>query len=474
MITKYGYRLPLSTLNGKIDQQKKELTVKPLSTSDYDSGPEFPVYRINSTMIYMPKFYGIDKFGKVPSNEYEGKDININFNGNLRSDQDIFINEIYSKLSDNDGCIGCAGTGQGKTVMALKLISMLKKKTLILVHKEFLMDQWKERINQFMPNTNIGIIQRDKIEVEGKDIVIGMLQSISMKQYPKDLFDDFGFLIVDEAHHICSRTFSRVLFKTACKKMLGLSATPLRKDGLTMVLNWFLGPIIYKDNIMAIIDNPHVNVIKALYEKELEIKYNKKGLLNLPDLINQITSDQMRNLQIINKIKELHLLGRKIICLSDRRSQCIYINSLLLRDKDFKGTTGLYIGSMKKEKLEESNKADVILATYQIASEGYDNPELDTLIFMSPKSDIEQSCGRILRKKNKNPPLIIDIVDVEHRSNQYRTRRQFYKKKGYTCDNLKSTKKSKEKDTSDNDNDENDDNKEIEKNKKDIFNYYNE
>ena len=108
-------------------------------------------------------------------------------------------------------------TGAGKTVMGLNIISQLKKKTLIIVHKEFLLRQWIERIEQFLPNAKVGKIQGEVIDIENKDIVIGMLQSLSMKDYPKSIFDSFGLSVYDECHHIGAEVFSRVLFKVVTK-----------------------------------------------------------------------------------------------------------------------------------------------------------------------------------------------------------------------------------------------------------------
>ena len=108
------------------------------------------------------------------------------------------------------------------------------------------MNQWVERIQQFIPEAKIGKIQGQIIDIEGKDIVLAMLQSLSMKEYPSSLFDSFGFTIIDEVHHISSEVFSCALFKLVTKYMLGLSATMNRKDGTTKVFKMFLGDVVHK------------------------------------------------------------------------------------------------------------------------------------------------------------------------------------------------------------------------------------
>ena len=154
--------------------------------------------------------------------------------------------EAYLKCAKNKGCglleLYC---GAGKTVCTLKIISELRLKTIIIVHKSFLLNQWEERINEFLPGAKVGRIQGEIINIEDKDIVIAMLQSLSMKEYPLSIFRSFGLTIIDEVHHISPEVFSRALFKVVTTHMLGLSATMKRKDGLTRVFKMFLGDIIY-------------------------------------------------------------------------------------------------------------------------------------------------------------------------------------------------------------------------------------
>ena len=116
--------------------------------------------------------------------------------------------------------------------MALNIISKLKRKTLVVVHKSFLMNQWEERIHTFLPSAKVGKIQGDCMDIEGKDIVLGMLQSLSSKVYPEDMWDSFGLCVFDECHHLSAEVFSKVMTKIVTPYTLGLSGTMTRKDGL--------------------------------------------------------------------------------------------------------------------------------------------------------------------------------------------------------------------------------------------------
>jgi DNA or RNA helicases of superfamily II len=198
---------------------------------------------------------------------------------------------------------------------------MLKKKTIVVVHKDFLMTQWRDRITQFLPGARIGKIQQNTIDIENKDIVLAMVQSLSQKEYDPDVFSTFGLSIFDECHHLGAEVFSKSMAKVASKYMLGLSATPDRKDGLRKVFEWFIGPMVYsskkdvnKDFIETRIYEYTNDDIK--YNK-LELGYNKKPCM--PRMINNISDCIHRNDFITELLKTEYLTGTKILILGDRR-----------------------------------------------------------------------------------------------------------------------------------------------------------
>ena len=203
----------------------------------------FPVYLESPEKIYIPRYYGLLNFGDVELKISKGEEINLKFNGSLRDYQENVVFKYINHVTKNDligGGLIDLPCGRGKTVIAINIITKLKRKTLIVVHKGFLLSQWVERIKAFCPEARIGLIQGQVIDIENKDIVIGMLQSLSMKEYPQDQFKNFGLTIFDECHHISSETFSRAMQKIITHYTLGLSATMNRKDGLiNTVINNF-------------------------------------------------------------------------------------------------------------------------------------------------------------------------------------------------------------------------------------------
>ena len=257
-----GYTISKSELTTEqIDTIKRELMVKPYTPGiTLKDTSEFPVYRESAQKLYVPRYYGIEKFGapasiKIP----EGDDIALTFAGDLRDYQkpvvDAYMKHVSSvsvasdKSDKSDGSNVSGGGGGlldlycafGKTSLTLYIVAALKKKTMVILHKEFLLNQWVERIGFFLPGARIGRIQGPIIDIENKDIVLCMLQSVSMKDYPANIFDSFGLTVIDEVHHISSEVFSRALFKIVTKYTIGLSATMDRKDGTTKVFKMFFG-----------------------------------------------------------------------------------------------------------------------------------------------------------------------------------------------------------------------------------------
>jgi len=421
-----GYSIPLKSIPPHfLENIRSELNVKPLENPNFSFGDNtaFPVYRISKSKIYMPRFYGVSNYG-VPKkiNVEEGNSINLEFTGTLRDIQQQTIDATLKTYTEHGGGLVSLDTGLGKTVVALKLISLMKQKTLIIVHAEFLLEQWKARIEQFLPGAKIGIIRQNKCETEDVDISIGMIQTIINRDYPKDFFKSFGQMIIDECHHISSKTFSSIFYKVQTKYQLGLSATPERKDGLSKVIYWFLGPQII--TIKRETNKPSIRFIQTDISGYTET-FNKLGKVNNPQMITDLTKKEQRNELIINTIKLQLKSNRKILVLSDRREHCELLLRLLQNENI---SAGVYLGGMKTKNREETVNCSVIIGTYQASGEGFDVPELDTLVLATPKSDVEQAVGRILRQKNKNEPIVIDIVDsFSIFKGQYYKRRKFYK-----------------------------------------------
>ena len=387
---------------------KKELTVRAVVNSEFGfPPPPFKVFRKSKKGLCVPRFYGLEKFGPPVEDrrpEPTMMSSNVKFLGKLRDE--TYQNEALAKGLEAGHGILSLDCGFGKTVTAIALACRLGYRTMVVVHKEFLANQWEEKIKQFCPNATIGRVQQNKLQTDC-DFVIAMLQSLSTREYQPSDFDSIGTMIVDEAHHICAKVFSQSLFKLCPKHIYGLSATPERKDGLTKVLHWFIGPTFFS----AFRENQRqVEVFPIKYECPL---YNempplqRNGKLSLVNMITELVEHPGRNAMIVKLVRDIYNQGRKLLVLSDRRFHCEFLHN------KFSKSSGLYMGGMKQEKLDESAEKPIIFATFSQAHEGLDIPALDTVILATPKSDIKQSVGRILRETpgKKNDPHIYDIID---------------------------------------------------------------
>jgi superfamily II DNA or RNA helicase len=432
-----GYTIPKNEISiEKQNQIKKDLMVRPYTPGAPGNGGDtiFPAYRESSNKLYVPHYYGVEQFG--PPKEIkisEGTDINLEFNGQLRENQELvvktYVNHVNNKYGGGLLELPCA---YGKTVLSLNIISRLKKKAFIIVHKEFLMNQWIERIQQFLPKARVGKIQGQIIDIDDKDIVIGMLQSLSMKEYPSSLFESFGLTIIDEVHHISSEVFSNSLFKLVTKYMLGLSATMNRKDGTTKVFKMFLGDVVFKGKR----DEAREVVVRAIdyYVNDEEFNHEATDFRGNPaysTMISKLCEYNRRSEFILMVLSDMLIENpnQQIMILAHNKSLLKYLHDAV-KHRNI-ASVGYYVGGMKESALKETESKKIVIATYSMAAEALDIKSLTTLIMATPKTDIEQSIGRILREKHSQP-IVVDIIDSHSIfQNQWKKRRAFYIKENY-------------------------------------------
>ena len=438
-----GYSIFKDTLT--IEEQhalRKELTVGAYIPKSPIQPTPFPIYRESPLKLYVPRYFGLEKWAgiQVESKITPGHTISLKFMGDLRDYQQVIV-EKYLKVARNNGIGGAAigggglldvDPGKGKTVMALKIVECLATKTLVVVHKSFLSNQWKERIEQFLPGARVGIIQGQLIDIDNKDIVIAMVQSLSMKEYPQSTFESFGLTIYDEVHHLSAEVFSRCMMKVTTTYTLGLSGTMQRKDGLSKVFKMFLGDVVHKEKA----ESDHCVLVKGINyvvddDEFNEVEYDYRGNPKFSTMISKLCNYNRRSEFIVEVVlKELqHKEDQQIMILAHNKSLIQYLFKAIEHRKI--ATVGYYLGGMKEADLKASESKKIIIATYAMASEGLDIKTRTTLIMATPKTDVCQSVGRILRVKHTTP-VVIDIVDAHDLfKNQWQKRKSYYKKQNY-------------------------------------------
>ena len=623
---------------------RNELIMKPFIPKSPIQPTPFPIYLESPLKLYMPRYFGINTYGEPDRILIQpGNNISLSFNGELRPYQTAIVDKYIKHVGKCGGGLLDVDPGKGKTVMALNIVAQLGKCTLVIVHKSFLLNQWIERIEQFLPGARVGRIQGQIIDTENKDIVIGMLQSLSMKEYSKNTFRQFGLAIYDECfprntlvhtshglieigalydmwlecsvsrgisckyvrlekeveklvdtipkilsfnqstqrfewaqmthawkkqrkelvkvhlmcgsfvctpdhkilttngykpankliigdyiecmhntsdkneisnfelyktlspkgmltataflytenyippstpeddkifgksengydvfdievkdnhnfvlkmfdgmrlypivsncHHMGAEVFSRCMMKVNTTYTLGLSGTMERKDGLTKVFEMFIGPVVHKEKT----ESEHSVLVKGIVynvddEEFNETQYDYKGNPKFSTMISKLCSYNHRSEFILRIVQaELELNPeQQIMILAHNKSLITYLHDAIDHRKIGGGSVGYYIGGMKEAALKQSESKKIIIATYAMASEGLDIKTLTSLILASPKTDVCQSVGRILRQKHSSP-LVIDIIDAHDIfMSQWYKRRKYYKSQNYkilVCDN---------------------------------------
>jgi len=443
-----GYGVAKKNNEALISQLQEELTMNPIinfsMTNDHDQ-KTFKIYTENDKRLYIPRYYGLQKFGipdKCTLSEGTHCD-NMVFQGTLRDQQLEPVNNFIKAASDplKRGGIISVPCGFGKTIMSVYIACHFQKKTMFVSHKDFLNQQFIETVKQFVPNAKIGIIKQKKVDVEGKDFVVASLQSLAMRDYDINIFKEFGLVIIDEVHHLGAEVFCRAFQKLNVSKILGLSATLNRKDGMRKVFEYYIGKSVYK-----LIKKDEVNVNVEIHKYfDPNVEYSRNLLLwngkpNNTGMISNICSFVPRNNYIIDVLKRVlkDEPDRKVLILSERRNQLTALEELI-DVFNISDDVGYYVGGMSQKTLDESAKKNIIMATYQMAAEGMNIPSLNTVIFASPISDIQQSVGRILREKpseRKYIPLIIDIWDeFSIFTRKGYTRIKYYKSNNYAMKN---------------------------------------
>jgi len=419
MLCRNGYQISVENST----EIKRELTVRPLTNESVGiPAPSFKVFRVvkgvtsqpSAASVLVPRYYGLTKFGS-PTRDVRADYVrapHLTFVGRLRDatrQPEAFAAGVKA-FEECGGGVLSLDAGFGKTTVSLALAAHLKVRTLIVVHKEFLANQWRDRINEFCPSATIGRIQQGILDTD-KDFVIAMIQTLCSRgedMIPPKTFDQFGLLIVDEAHHIGASAFSQAMFRFCPKYTLGLTATPDRKDGLTRILYWFLGPEFFRVQRTG---QKTTRVECVQFKSELfkeSPPVTRFGKLNMAEMINIVTEIPERNTVMCGLVREALKGTRRVLILSDRRTHCHYFHQEFGPE-----VSGLYYGGLGEAELAESSKKRVVIGTFAMAQEGLDIPVLDTVILASPKSDIVQAIGRIMRETpgKQNDPLIYDIVD---------------------------------------------------------------
>jgi superfamily II DNA or RNA helicase len=374
---------------------------------------------------------------------FAGKPLEVTFGGTLRSDQESAV----AAMHPYDTGVLCAPTAFGKTVTAAALIARRGVNTLILVHRTELLKQWQERLQSFLcvGKDVVGTIGGGKARATGK-IDIAVIQSLSRQGETNELVEQYGHVIVDECHHLSAISFEALLKRVKAKYVLGLTATPFRRDGQTPIIFMQCGPI--RHTALRPATAPHdLEVVPRIRSTRLDLPADA----GIQDVFRQVAADTQRTGAIATEVIAALSLGRKILVLTERTEHLEAIEQALtnrvekvftLHGRMSKKQRNLVISELDAM---SANAPRVLLATGKLVGEGFDHPPLDTLILAMPiswKGTLQQYAGRLHREHvTKADVKIIDFVDTGHPGlmRMWDRRQQGYRAMGYAMRDEDST-----------------------------------
>jgi len=347
---------------------------------------------------------------------FGGKPLDVSFVGTLRSDQEAAV----AAMLRHDVGILCAPTAFGKTVTAAALIARRGVNTLVLVHRTELLKQWQERLQAFLGvgKNVIGTIGGGKAKPTGR-IDIAVMQSLSRQGETNEIVENYGQVIVDECHHLSAFSFEAILKRARAKYVLGLTATPIRRDGRQPIIFMQCGPIRHTAAKPAGAPQT-LEVIPRYLAGRIDLVADAA----IQDVFRHVANDAGRTAAIANEIVGAFGLGHKVLVLTERTEHLDAIGTVLAGRVPKLFT--LHGRMSKKERAALISELDalpteaprVLLSTGKLVGEGFDHPPLDTLVLAMPiswKGTLQQYAGRLHREHaNKTHVRIIDFVDAGH------------------------------------------------------------
>lgn len=366
---------------------------------------------------------------------FAGSSIDVTFAGTLREDQEAAV----SAMLEHEAGVLCAPTAFGKTVTAAAVIARRGVNTLILVHRTELLKQWQERLQAFLGvgKGGVGTIGGGKSKPSGK-IDIAVMQSLSRQGQVNSLVESYGHVIVDECHHVGAISFDAILKRTKAKFVLGLTATPIRRDGLQPVIFMQCGPIRHTA-AMPIGAPRDLEVIPHSRFSRIDVASDA----GIQDVFRHLATDQVRTQAIASEVHAAVQQGRKVLVLTERSDHIDAIRAALnemtlepfvLHGRLSKKQRAALIAALDALPPDAPR---VLLATGRLVGEGFDHPPLDTLVLAMPvswKGTLQQYAGRLHREhSSKTDVRIVDFVDTGHPAllRMWDKRQRGYRAMGY-------------------------------------------
>lgn len=396
-------------------------------------------------IVGIPKFFGLSALG-VPGQDLRSEGLRIKTEWNedvtLRPEQQKGVENTCKTLDKWGGAFFVADCGFGKSVIVARLIHRIGRRAMVLVPRLTLVHQMVQDLGgsssdrrPLLSGATVAVLQgsweKCKDAVEHADIVVASLDSVASFRFPQSFWETFGLVMFDEAHHMAAKTLSAILPHVPSKRIVGLSATPNRKDGLEHVLFWLLGPtsFVYQ-RLPSVTGVKNTVQVKRLRGVKIDDVFMYGGKLAFAAMLNSVAASEERNDMIVKLVEDLLPTRKKILVITAFREHC---DNLAEKLQSLVPVQVLHGGKKRKR---DDVPTSLVVATYGLLEEGFDDADLDTLVLCTPRSTVQQTIGRIERvKAGKLVPLVLDIVD--HNSvffAMWQKRKKFYGSRGFSVD----------------------------------------
>lgn len=384
---------------------------------------------------------GYDSRLEVTDGRTEGSLLLARFAGTLRPEQRRAAKVV---LEHDDGVLS-AGTAFGKTVVAANVIAKRGVSTLVLVHRRALMEQWRERLSTFLdlPSESIGVIGGGKRKSTGT-IDIAVLQSLVRKGVVNPIVAEYGQVIIDECHHVSAFSFEAVLRQVRARFVLGLTATPIRKDGHHPIITMQCGPVRFKTDLKRqAAARPFEHIVRP---RETGFGVTALAADGIQEVYRLLAGDRTRNAFIVEDVVAAAAAGRSALVLTERTAHRDLLAGMLAERTQYVFTLSSGMGMKKRAELAEhmaavpEGESSVLVATGRLVGEGFDDARLDTLFLAMPiswRGTLQQYAGRLHRLHDEKREVIIyDYVDpvVPVLARMWEKRLQGYRAMGYRVD----------------------------------------
>lgn len=418
----------------QIEHYKRRLTVHSIPFKD-QAPTTVHGFHESEGYLWIPRYFDRMQFWPTIKHwEWTSPHLDYQFQQLMTPDpsrnQPQSIEALTNELTENSATIGVLPTGTGKTLIALSIAAKFQTPIAVFVYAGHMIDNWVEHARTVLgvPREDVGLVKEGRCDI-GKPITIISIQTVLSRELPEELYRQIGFIIADEIHHYAARAWGQVVAKFPARFRLGMSANPLRKDGLDPIIRWHFGKVGFAVHKREAGELPLVCMVRfpSTYKERSYYDLKRSGgrwVIDTPNSMKydkQLMSDRARNEWLVGRIIEARSKGRRILVFATLRDHVEMLHDAFklewakLKESlpDDETSIALLWGSLKPLERARAMKSDVIFTTHSFSREALNVTHIDTLFFATPPGDPLQPVGRLRDKgaADRKSLLVFDVYE---------------------------------------------------------------